>query len=92
MFPQEYRGDLFVALHGSWNRKTPTGYKVVRIKLNEKGEAQGVEDFITGWLRPEETRRGVWMGRPVGVVVGPEGALYVSDDSAGVIYRVSWTK
>ncbi len=90
MFPAEYRGNLFVALHGSWNRKTPTGYKVVRIKLNEKGEAQGVEDFITGWLRPDETRRGVWMGRPVGLAVGLDGALYVSDDSAGVIYRVTW--
>ena len=90
MFPPEYRGDLFVALHGSWNRKTPTGYKVIRVKLNDKGEVQETEDFITGWLRPEETRRGVWMGRPVGLVVGPDGALYISDDSAGVIYRVIW--
>jgi glucose/arabinose dehydrogenase len=90
MFPPEYRGDLFVALHGSWNRKTPTGYKLIRVKLNDKGEPQGTEDFITGWLRPEETRRGVWMGRPVGLVVGPDGALYISDDSAGVIYRVTW--
>jgi glucose/arabinose dehydrogenase len=67
------------------------GYKVVRIKFNDKGEAQGPpEDFITGWIRPGETKKGVWMGRPVGLVVGPDGALYVSDDSAGVIYRVTW--
>ncbi|HLB87142.1 MAG TPA: PQQ-dependent sugar dehydrogenase [Terriglobales bacterium] len=92
MFPAEYRGDLFVALHGSWNRSMPTGYKVIRTKLNSKSEPQGVEDFITGWLRPEETSKGVWMGRPVGIVVGPEGAMYVSDDSSGVIYRITWEK
>ncbi len=93
MFPKEYRGDLFVALHGSWNRSVPTGYKVIRIKLDDKGQPQGAcEDFITGWIRPSETRKGVWMGRPVGMAVGPEGALYLSDDSAGVIYRVTWEK
>jgi glucose/arabinose dehydrogenase len=93
MFPAEYRGNLFVTFHGSWNRSVPTGYKVVRIKFNDKGEPQGPpEDFISGWLRPAETKKGVWMGRPVGLVVGPEGALYVSDDSAGVVYRVTWEK
>jgi glucose/arabinose dehydrogenase len=92
MFPAEYRDNLFVALHGSWNRSVPTGYKVIRIKLNPKSEPEGVSDFITGWLRPGETRKGVWMGRPVGIVVGPEGALYVSDDSSGLIYRVTWEK
>jgi glucose/arabinose dehydrogenase len=93
MFPAEYRGNLFVTFHGSWNRSVPTGYKVVRIKFNEKGEPAGPpEDFISGWLRPGETRKGVWMGRPVGVVVGPEGALYVTDDSAGLVYRVTWEK
>src|SRR5712692_1500757 len=54
MFPAEYRGDLFVALHGSWNRSVPTGYKVIWVKLNGKSEPQGVEDFITGWLQPGE--------------------------------------
>jgi glucose/arabinose dehydrogenase len=92
MFPTEYRGDLFVASHRSWNRSVPTGYKIMRIKLTDKSEPRGVEDFITEWLRPGETRKGVWMGRPVGMVVGPEGALYVSDDSSGVIYRVTWGK
>ncbi len=93
MFPVEYRGSLFVTFHGSWNRSVPTGYKVVRIKLNDKGEPQGPpEDFISGWLRPGETRKGVWMGRPVGLIVGPEGALYVSDDSAGLVYRVTWER
>jgi glucose/arabinose dehydrogenase len=93
MFPAEYRGSLFVTFHGSWNRSLPTGYKVVRIKFNDKGEPQGPpEDFISGWIRPGETKKGVWMGRPVGVVVGPEGAMYISDDSAGVVYRVTWEK
>lgn len=93
MFPQEYRNNIFVTLHGSWNRSIPTGYKVVRIKLDERGEPKGVpEDFITGWIRPGETRKGVWMGRPVGVAIGPEGAMYISDDSAGVIYRITWEK
>jgi glucose/arabinose dehydrogenase len=93
MFPAEYQGSLFVTFHGSWNRSRPTGYKVVRIKFNDQGEPQGPpQDFISGWLRPGETKKGVWMGRPVGLVVGPEGALYVSDDAAGVVYRVTWEK
>ncbi len=90
MFPAEYQGDLFVAFHGSWNRSIPTGYKVVRIKLNERGEPQGVEDFITGWLPPGETRKGKWMGRPVGFAIAADGALYISDDGRGSIYRVIW--
>ena len=89
MFPVEYRGDLFVALHGSWNRSVPTGYKIIRVKLNNRSELQGVEDFITGWLRPGETRKHVYMGRPVGIIVGPDGAMYISDDRGGVIYRVT---
>ncbi|HXP17254.1 MAG TPA: PQQ-dependent sugar dehydrogenase [Terriglobales bacterium] len=93
MFPGEYQGNLFVTFHGSWNRSVPTGYKVVRIKVNDQGEPQGPpEDFISGWLRPGETKRGVWMGRPVGLAIGLEGALYVSDDSAGVVYRLTWEK
>jgi glucose/arabinose dehydrogenase len=93
MFPADYRGSLFVTFHGSWNRSVPSGYKVIRIKFNDRGEAQGPpEDFISGWIRPDETKKGVWMGRPVGLVVGPDGAMYVSDDSAGVVYRVTWEK
>ena len=93
LFPAEYRGNLFVTFHGSWNRSVPTGYKVVRIKFDDKGEPQGPpEDFISGWIRPGETKKGVWMGRPVGLVVGPDGAMYISDDDAGVVYRVTWEK
>ena len=93
MFPAEYQGNLFVTFHGSWNRHTPTGYKVVRIKMNEQGEPQGPpQDFISGWLRPGETKKGVWMGRPVGLAVGTDGAMYLSDDAAGVVYRLTWEK
>jgi glucose/arabinose dehydrogenase len=90
-FPAEYRNNIFVAFHGSWNRSVPTGYKIVRVKLDDKGQPQGgVEDFITGWLAPGETKKGRWMGRPVGIVFGGNGAMYVSDDAAGVIYRITY--
>ncbi len=83
-FPEEYRGDLFVALHGSWNRSIPVGYKVVRIPLD--GDSIGpVEDFASGWLEGGSS----W-GRPVDVLTGPEGSLYISDDAGGRIYRVSY--
>jgi glucose/arabinose dehydrogenase len=84
-FPREYQGDLFVALHGSWNRSKKTGYKVVRVKI-ENGRPGQVEDFITGWLTENET---VW-GRPVDLIVGKDGALYLSDDAGGVVYRISY--
>ena len=84
-FPAEYQGDLFVALHGSWNRSVPTGYKVVRIPMD--GAAAGpVQDFATGWLDDEKNS---W-GRPVDVITGADGALYISDDGAGIIYRVDY--
>ncbi len=88
LFPEDYRGDLLVALHGSWNRSRPTGYKVIRVQVGDQGAAQIKEDFVTGWIKPGETHKGEWMGRPVDIVVGPEGAVYISDDAAGVIYRV----
>ena len=102
-FPPQYRGDLFVALHGSWNRAQPQGYKVVRVPMNDNAPGV-VEDFAAGWLpidarcnnRPADAERGtgicradVW-GRPVGIAVGPDGAMYVSDDTAGVVYRITY--
>jgi glucose/arabinose dehydrogenase len=82
-FPEEYRSDLFIAFHGSWNRTTPTGYKVVRVPMQD-GIPGPVEDFASGWLRDSNTS---W-GRPVDVLTGPDGSLFISDDGAGVIYRV----
>ena len=82
-FPQAYRGDLFVAFHGSWNRSAPTGYKVVRIPM--QGSTPGaVEDFAVGWLREDGSQ---W-GRPVDLVTGDDGSLYISDDGEGRIYRI----
>jgi len=85
-FPNDYKSDAIVALHGSWNRADPSGYKLVRVKF-QNNTPVAVEDFVTGWLQT----RGVW-GRPVDVAVGPDGALYVSDDRAGVIYRITYQK
>jgi glucose/arabinose dehydrogenase len=86
-FPREYRGDAFVTLHGSWNRSVPTGAKVVRIEMDSSGQrAVGVEDFIVGWQRPDGKR---W-GRPVSLLVMPDGALLVSDDVGDKIWRVTY--
>jgi glucose/arabinose dehydrogenase len=84
-FPREYWGDLFVAYHGSWNRGDPTGYKVVRMKFDAGGKA-AVSDFAAGWLRD-----GTAFGRPVDVLTAPDGSLFVSDDKAGVIYKIEYT-
>ena len=84
-FPAEYNGDLFMAYHGSWNRREPTGYKVVRVPFADGAPSGGAEDFATGWLTPDGA-----VGRPVGVAVGGDGALYVSDDRAGLIYRIAY--
>jgi len=92
-FPADYRNNIFVAFHGSWNRSVPTGYKVIRVRLDDKGQPQGgAEDFITGWLAPGEKKRGRWMGRPVGIAFGSDGAMYLSDDAGGVIYRITYSK
>jgi glucose/arabinose dehydrogenase len=79
-----YKNDALVALHGSWNREKLSGYKVVRVKFNEAHQPIAVEDFLTGWLQ----NNGAW-GRPVDVTVGNDGAIYVSDDKMGLIYRVT---
>jgi glucose/arabinose dehydrogenase len=88
MFPAEYRNDAFVALHGSWNRKQRTGYKVIRIPF-EKGKPEGgYENFLTGWV-PDENAPEVW-GRPVGLTVLRDGSMLVIDDGGKKIWRVTY--
>ena len=87
-FPAEYRGDIFLALHGSWNRDPRTGYEVVRVPLHQQGKASGeYEDFLTGFVTADGS---VW-GRPVGIAVAKDGSLLVSDDGSASIWRVSYT-
>jgi glucose/arabinose dehydrogenase len=81
-FPETYRGDLFVALHGSWNRSSPVGYKIVRVPI-EGDTMVPVEDFAVGWLAD-----GSSCGRPVDILTGSDGSLFVSDDAGGRIYRI----
>ena len=86
-FPDEYRGDVFAALHGSWNRSTRTGYKVVRVRVNQGIPTGEYQDFLTGFV---VDNRSVW-GRPVGVAVAHDGALLVSEDGNGTIWRIAYT-
>jgi glucose/arabinose dehydrogenase len=87
-FPAGYRGDIFAAEHGSWNKAVRAGYEVIRIPLHQTGKAGGeYEDFLTGFVLDNGD---VW-GRPVGVTVASDGSLLVSDDASGSIWRVSHT-
>ncbi len=86
-FPPQYKGDIFAAEHGSWNRSSRVGYEVIRVPL-DNGHAKGeYEDFITGFVNPDGT---VW-GRPVGVAVASDGSLMFTDDTSNSIWRVSYT-
>jgi glucose/arabinose dehydrogenase len=85
MFPPEYRGRIFIAEHGSWNRSTPIGYRVTTVRL-EGNRAVAYEPFATGWL----SDTGHIAGRPVDVLVMPDGTLLVSDDYGGAIYRITY--
>jgi glucose/arabinose dehydrogenase len=86
-FPASYRGDIFAAEHGSWNRHRRSGYEVVRVPMHGRTRATGeYEDFLTGFV----TATGDVWGRPVGVAVAADGALMVSDDGSNAIWRVSY--
>jgi glucose/arabinose dehydrogenase len=89
-FPEDYRHSVFIAEHGSWNRSRKVGYQVVRAVLQGPDRVARVEPFVTGWLQVDAAgRESVW-GRPADVLVMPDGALLVSDDHAGAIYRISY--
>lgn len=86
MFPPEYNHQIFVAQHGSWNRSKKIGYNLTLVRF-ENNQAQ-VQPFATGWLQPDESV----IGRPVDVLVAADGALLVSDDQQGAVYRISYHK
>ena len=87
-FPAEYWGSMFVAVHGSWNRANPTGSKVIRVSFDAAGSAaRNYEDFMTGFT---VSNHDVW-GRPVGIAVGKDGSLFVSEDANNYIYCVTYT-
>ena len=92
MFPADYRNDAFVAMRGSWNRRSPSGYEVVRIRFDSSGQPQAIVPFLTGFLVPDPAGGNVpgFLGRPVGLAVARDGALLVGDDSNNVIYRVAY--
>lgn len=84
MFPPEYRGQIFIAEHGSWNRGQKVGYRVTLVRIKD-GRVVSYEPFAEGWLQGEDVH-----GQPADVLVMPDGALLVSDDHAGVIYRIAY--
>jgi glucose/arabinose dehydrogenase len=84
-FPAEYKNQLFIAEHGSWNRSKKIGYRVSLVKVKDNTTATSYETFASGWL--DESTDNAW-GRPVDVLVMADGSLLVSDDHAGVIYRI----
>jgi glucose/arabinose dehydrogenase len=86
MFPQEYRNRIFIAQHGSWNRTRKSGYRVISVSLKDD-KVDRAEVFAEGWLSGEQN----W-GRPVDLLVMPDGALLISDDQAGAVYRVTYSK
>src|SRR5262245_15067441 len=89
MFPKEYQGDAFVALHGSWNRSKRSGYKVIRTPYTHGKPEGGYENFLMGWV-PDDTGEGVW-GGPVGLTVNRHGSLLVVDDGGKKVWRVAYT-
>ncbi len=86
-FPEIYRNQIFIAEHGSWSRSTPIGYRVSLVRLDETGNPVSYEPFAEGWLQNNSR----FWGRPVDVLVLEDGSLLVSDDFAGVVYRISYS-
>jgi glucose/arabinose dehydrogenase len=83
MFP-EFKDNIFITLHGSWNRSSKVGYKVIRVILDDKGNVAETRDFVSGWLSNDEVS-----GRPAAPFIMSDGSILISDDKANVIYRVT---
>ncbi len=88
MFPKEYRGDAFVAMHGSWNRSKRTGYKIVRVRFKNGRPVGAYDDFVRGWMLAENSRN-VW-GRPVGLLILKDGSMLITDDGGNKVWRVTY--
>jgi glucose/arabinose dehydrogenase len=91
-FPAAYRGNVFVAEHGSWNRSRKSGYLVARVPVDAQGRAGVAEPFVQGWLQVDASGRETVWGRPADVLPLPDGSLLISDDTAGAIYRVRYAQ
>lgn len=89
-FPEAYRNDAFVAMRGSWNRNPPVGYEIVRIRFDDQGQPQQLVPFATGWLFEDEEDGPAYFARLAGVAVASDGALLVSDDTNGILYRITY--
>ena len=89
-FPAAYRGNIFIAEHGSWNRSRKSGYRVVRVAVDGQGRVGAPEPFLHGFLQVDASGRETVWGRPADVLPLPDGSLLVSDDLAGAIYRVRY--
>ena len=89
MFPKEYQNAIFIARHGSWNRSKLFGFDVANVRANADGKNAKVTPFMTGFMDAKENK---FWGRPAYVLQMPDGALLVSDDQNGAIYRVSYQK
>mgnify|MGYP001963785671 FL=1 len=85
MFPDYMNNNLFITLHGSWNRSEKVGYKVIRVSLDSSGNVLSSSNFITGWLDDGQV-----LGRPSAPMVAKDGSLLVSDDKANVIYKIKY--
>ena len=81
---KEFQNNIFITLHGSWNRSSKVGYKVIRVELDNEGNVYSISDFITGWLKEERV-----IGRPSSPFVMSDGSILIADDKANVIYRVT---
>jgi glucose/arabinose dehydrogenase len=90
MFPAEYKNVAFIARKGSWNREKPFGYDVVTVKAGEDGKAGKPKPFLTGFNESKDAYK--FWGRPAYIAQMPDGALLVSDEQVGAIYRISYDK